>query len=517
MTDDDDFLFSDDEGYIEPSTETVHPWKILIVDDEQSIHDITKLALKSVIYQHRSVEFYHAYSGNECIQCLRDHPDTALVLLDVVMESDHAGLDAAKRIREELDNRFCRIILRTGQPGQAPEQEVILNYDINDYKEKTELTSKKLFTTVVSALRSFEDIIRIEKNREGLEKIIEATSGVFKEKSLSALFDGILLQVLSIVGLTEDDYKQSTSSFIAVFDNMETKTHVSDMKVFSGTGRFDHLSGESISLAVNQKILDDMQEAVILEHNVFASEKFIVYLRNNSIIYIESHKELDEIDRRLLDIFCSNISIAYENSSLNHELVETQKEIILTLGATAEFRSKETGQHVLRVAEISKHLALLANVPLEDADILRLASPMHDIGKIATPDDILLKPGKLTDEEFEKMKEHTTIGYEIFKNSQRPILRAAAIIAHEHQEKWDGSGYPRALKGDEIHIFGRISAIADVFDALASKRCYKPAWDLEKVKTFFKEERGKHFDPHLIDLFLEHFHEFVDIRDRLSD
>jgi len=516
---DDDLLFSDNEPEDEKEESNQHarPWKILIVDDEQAIHDVTKLALKGISYQHRQVEFIHAFSAQECIEQLIKHPDVALVLLDVVMESDHAGLDAVKRIRYELGNRFVRIILRTGQPGQAPEQEVILNYDINDYKEKTELTAKKLFTTVISALRSFEDIVRIEKNRQGLEKIIDATSGIFKEKNLEALFNGILMQVLSIVGLTDDNYKKSTSSLMAVFDNMDEKSRVADMKVFSGTGRFDSQYGNLLSEVVEPEIVLALQNATSEEKNVYSTDQFIVYVKDNSLIYIETIKELDEIDRGLLDIFCANVGIAYENSHLNHELVETQKEIIITLGATAEFRSQETGQHVLRVAEISKHLATLIGISTEEAEILKLASPMHDIGKIAVPDHILMKEGKLTEEEFTIMKDHTTIGYEIFKKSKRPILRAAAIIAHEHQEKWDGSGYPRGLEGENIHIYGRISAIADVFDALSSKRCYKPAWDNDKIKTYFKDQSGKHFDPTLTNIFLTHINDFVEIRDNLID
>ncbi|MCW8930081.1 MAG: DUF3369 domain-containing protein [Gammaproteobacteria bacterium] len=429
MTDDDEFLFSDEDDELDVELiSLVRPWKILIVDDEHSIHDITKLALRGIKYQHRDVEFFHAYSAQECIEHLMEHPDTALILLDVVMESEHAGLDAVKHIRYDLCNQFVRIILRTGQPGQAPEREVILNYDINDYKEKTELTSKKLFTSVISALRSFEDIIRLEKNRQGLEKIIDATSGIFKEKNLEALFNGILMQVLSIVGLTDDDYKKSTSSFMAVFDNLDEKNHVAEMAVFSGTGRFDNLYGKFLAEVVDPNIVQTLQDATSNEHNVYSTEQFIVYVKNNSLIYIETVKELDEIDQNLLDIFCANVGIAYENSHLNHELVETQKEIIITLGATAEFRSKETGQHVIRVAEMSKHLAMLIGLPIDEAEILRLASPMHDIGKIAVPDQILLKETKLSEEEFEIMKNHTSIGYEIFKKSKRPILKAAAII-----------------------------------------------------------------------------------------
>ena len=202
---------------------------------------------------------------------------------------------------------------------------------------------------------------------------------------------------------------------------------------------------------------------------------------------------------------------------LHNELEETQREIIYTMGEIGETRSLETGQHVKRVAEYSKLLALKAGLTPEEAELLKLASPMHDIGKVGIPDSILNKPGKLTPEEFEEMKTHATIGYELLNKSSREILKASAIVAHEHHEKWDGSGYPRGLKGSEIHIFGRITAIADVFDALAHERPYKKAWELDRILELFKNEKGKHFDPTLIDIFIDNLDEFLKIMNDLQD
>jgi PAS domain S-box-containing protein len=199
---------------------------------------------------------------------------------------------------------------------------------------------------------------------------------------------------------------------------------------------------------------------------------------------------------------------------LNKEIVNTQKEVVITMGAIGETRSKETGFHVKRVAEYSYLLARLSGLDENEAYLLKQASPMHDIGKVAIPDDILNKPGKLTFEEFEIMKTHAQLGYEMLKHSERPILKASATIAHTHHEKYDGSGYPQGLRGEDIPIYGRITAIADVFDALGHDRVYKKAWEDERIFALFQEERGKHFDPTLIDLFFEHLSEFLEIRDR---
>ncbi len=192
-----------------------------------------------------------------------------------------------------------------------------------------------------------------------------------------------------------------------------------------------------------------------------------------------------------------------EIQNLNKEIEDTQKEVILTMGAIGETRSKETGNHVKRVAEYSKILAIKYGLDENEANLLKEASPMHDIGKVGIPDRVLKKPAKLNDEEWEIMKGHAQLGYEMLKHSNRKILKAAAIVAKEHHEKWDGSGYPNGLKGEEIHIYGRITAVADVFDALGSDRCYKKAWPLEEILELFKKERGKHFDPKLVDLLLK--------------
>jgi PAS domain S-box-containing protein len=221
-------------------------------------------------------------------------------------------------------------------------------------------------------------------------------------------------------------------------------------------------------------------------------------------------------DDKLLEcvILFNNITQVIE---LHQELEETQRDVILMMGELGETRSKETGYHVKRVAEYSRLLALKAGLPEEKAELLRNASPMHDIGKVGIPDDVLLKPGKLDADEWEIMQTHAELGYNVLKGSNRPLLKAAAIVAHQHHEKWDGSGYPQGLAGNKIHVFGRITAIADVFDALGSDRPYKQAWPLEKILDMFKEQRGKHFDPYLIDTFFEHLDEFIAIAERYKD
>ncbi len=225
----------------------------------------------------------------------------------------------------------------------------------------------------------------------------------------------------------------------------------------------------------------------------------------------------DERDMQRLSLASIYAAETLISAKLSKDIAETEREVILTMGSIGESRSEETGNHVRRVAEYSKILALAYGMSSEDAELLKRASPMHDIGKVAIPDSILNKPDSFTANERKIMDTHAELGYKMTKNSDKPLFKAASIVAYEHHEKWDGTGYPRGLSGEEIHIFGRITAIADVFDALGSERVYKMAWSDEKIFSFLKLQKAKHFDPTLIDLFFENLDEILSVRDSLKD
>lgn len=202
---------------------------------------------------------------------------------------------------------------------------------------------------------------------------------------------------------------------------------------------------------------------------------------------------------------------------LNKEIIDTQKEVVLTLGEVVETRSHETAKHTKRVAEFSYLLAQILGIDEDNAQLLRLSSPMHDVGKIGIPDNILHKPGRLDPEEFEIMKTHTTIGYDILKHSKRPIIKTAAEVSLHHHENWDGSGYPAGLKGEEISVFGRITKLVDVFDALLHKRSYKQSWELDRVLHFIEENKGRCFDPDMANSLLNNTDKFVEINNCYPD
>ena len=204
--------------------------------------------------------------------------------------------------------------------------------------------------------------------------------------------------------------------------------------------------------------------------------------------------------------------IVMERKRVLSELEENQKDMIFVLSELVESISDETGQHIKRVAEYSRLLAHYhPSISEEDANIIYHASPMHDVGKIGIPHAILHKKGALSEEEFQTMKKHPSIAHEYLKGSSRSIMRAADIIAYEHHEKWNGKGYPRGIKGENIHIFGRIVALADVFDALTHKRVYKDAWSVDEAVTYIIAHKGTQFDPMLVEIFEANIDEFISI------
>jgi len=204
-----------------------------------------------------------------------------------------------------------------------------------------------------------------------------------------------------------------------------------------------------------------------------------------------------------------SMRLKYNEDRLLTELETSQKELIFLLTELMESTSDETGMHIKRVAQLSGLLARLHHsVSDEDAQAIYFATPMHDIGKMTIDQKILNKPSKLNEEEFEIIKNHTENAYKLLRKSKRKLIQMAAIIAHQHHEKWNGQGYPQGLKGEEIHIYGRIVALADVLDALTHKRVYKESWSFDKATAYIKDHRGTQFDPYIVDLFEEHIDDF---------
>lgn len=306
----DDLLFADDVaddtgGLPEPV------WKVLIVDDDDQIHAVTKMVLSDFRFRDSRLQFLSAYSGKEGYEMIAANPDLAVVFLDVVMETEAAGLDLARDIRGALGNDYVRIILRTGQPGQAPERKVIVDYDINDYKEKSELTSQKLFSTMVTALRSYKDIMTIETSRRGLEKIISASASLFQIRSMELFLSGVLLQLGSLleVGINA----VMVSMRLGAEDSTNAAPEV--LQVVAASGRFTALTNHSAA-NLEPAVLSAIGDVIRSRESMFMNKHSIIYfhsrLNRTTVLYIETMRHLEKVDHRLIQLFCGNASIGLD-------------------------------------------------------------------------------------------------------------------------------------------------------------------------------------------------------------
>lgn len=497
-----------------PATPSDKPsWCVLLVDDDAEIHGITRLALRGFEFQNRPLELLSAHSAAEAREVFARRHDIALALVDVVMETEHAGLDLVRYLREDCNNRLTRLVLRTGQAGQAPEDRVIREYDIDDYKEKTELTTQKLRTLLYSMLRAYRDLCVIEEQRRGLSKVLEASAKVQNAATLKLFSSTVLEQLTSLLHLNR------SALYCMVLPgagNGERET-----RTLAATGEFVRYQPGSSFEVLPEEVGSRFQQVLAEQRSLHFDDAYVMYMQGErggaNLLYVTHVEPLSDLDRQLLEIYIHNVALTFENINLMEDLQETSKELVCTLADAVEARSKETGAHVQRVALICEQLASLIGLDEREVLMIKHASPLHDIGKVAIPDAILHKPGKLDEQEWAIMQKHVDYGVSILQRSKRDLMRMGAVIAGNHHERWDGAGYPQGLAGEAIPLAGRIVALADVFDALGSRRSYKEPWPDDRIRELIASERGRQFDPQLVDLLLDHYEDFRRIRERFPD
>jgi signal transduction histidine kinase len=313
MADDDIVHLIDDSGGERPPEQGPR-WKIAVIDDEPAVHDGTRFALSDYKLNGQGLEILSAYSAAEGRELLRNHSDVAVVLLDVIMESDTAGLDLVEFIRNELKNETVRIILRTGQPGQAPERRVIVDYDINDYKAKTELTADKLFTSLTAALRSHQQLQRMVETRRGLEIIIEAASTLFDFKSMQRLAEGVLTQIGSLLN----------ADCAGILVLREPQNAHETFSVLAGSGCYSRFIGTDVLDMIEVDLRHLVEDAFSRRQHEFSSRRSVLYIKTLSgrevVVVLEAARHLSDTDRALVEIFCSRLSIAFDNVILYEQL-----------------------------------------------------------------------------------------------------------------------------------------------------------------------------------------------------
>ena len=494
---------------------TVEPWTVLIVDDEEAVHTITRLVLAGLTFRNRPIQLLSAYTAQNGIAVLRAHPEVALVLLDVVMETDDAGLRAVQQVREELNNVNVRVVLRTGQPGKAPERDVVVRYEIDGYELKTEQTSQNLVTVVIAALRSFELIRSIERNRAGLELIINATAEMSQLRTARA-FAASALQNLQAL------FNRSGGAVFCAPSGRATGTDTSPVEVLAGTGPYTSWAARMLDDAdpegrIRAEIVQQGSGAPALPEHLALGTALVLkppHLRS-ATIWVHDVYALDPIEKQLLDVFCSKIAVAFDNVQLIELFRKAQQATVVALADLAEYRDNDTGEHVLRVARTTDllardlHAAGKFTIELDEllVEQIGLASMLHDVGKVSIPDAVLLKPGLLDDEERRLMQTHAGVGMRILARAdrivgQRSYLTLAAEIAIGHHEWYDGTGYPHRVAGSKIPLSARITAVADVYDALTNARPYKEPWPTAQARAYIVERAGTQFDPAVVESFL---------------
>ncbi|MGY3449612.1 ATP-binding response regulator [Bradyrhizobium sp. USDA 4353] len=321
MAEQDDVLHLIDDTGFDEDAQPARKWKIAVIDDDHAVHEGTRFALSDYSLNGQGLEILSAYSAAEGRTLMREHGDIAAVLLDVIMETDVAGLELVEYIRNEIKNETVRIILRTGQPGQAPERRVIVQYDINDYKAKTELTADKLFTSLTAALRSYQQLERMVQTRRGLEIIIDAASTLYDFKSMQRLAEGVLTQIASLLNV-------DCAGILVLRDD---GTPNEDFSVLAGSGCYSRFSGAVTSRSLDPDLRDMVEAAFRQRSNEFADHKTVLYLRTGSgrevVVLLQAERPLSETDRSLVEIFSSRLSIAFDNVILYQQLHEANTQL----------------------------------------------------------------------------------------------------------------------------------------------------------------------------------------------
>jgi signal transduction histidine kinase len=322
MAEQDDVLHLIDDTGTAPEVSIARKWKVAVIDDDQAVHEGTRFALSDYSLHGQGLEILSAYSAAEGRTLMRAHPDIAAVLLDVIMETDAAGLDLVEYIRNEIKNETVRIILRTGQPGQAPERRVIVQYDINDYKAKTELTADKLFTSLTAALRSYQQLERMVQTRRGLEIIIDAASTLYDFKSMQRLAEGVLTQLASLLNV-------DCAGILVLRDDGNSSG--SDFSVLAGSGCYSRFIGTTSSRSLDPDLRQMVEAAFQRRKNEFFDQRSVLYLRTGSgrevVVLLQAERQLSETDRALVEIFGSRLSIAFDNVILYQQLHEANNQL----------------------------------------------------------------------------------------------------------------------------------------------------------------------------------------------
>jgi len=507
------------------------PWRILVVDDEVDVHSVTGLVLDDFEFDGRRLEFLHAYTGTEAMTAFANYPDIAVALIDVVMETEDAGLRLVRHIREAMGNRFVRIILRTGQPGAAPEREVITRYDINDYKAKTELSALKLYSAMTTALRSYRDIIDLDRQRRGVARMLDAAGELFGAGSVGRFAQIALPQLCRVLDV------EATAAFYADGGNSPA--------LLASIGAGEELAGRMLASIIECGAASDQEP--------FRDAAVIVSLATRyakpHVLCAEMAKEASDLERALVELFRLNATSALDNLLLLEKNQAAQRQAIRALAHLAPYRQRGTAAlpgaqalagvaagddaidffgflrqlavlaetrewgedgavgHVERIGCLARLLAERADMRRDFCEAIGQAAELHDIGKMFVAPSGSSGWYESGRDKRQRAGEHALWGGEFLQGfgvNASEAAKMAAQIALHHHEAWDGQGYPAGLSGSAIPVAARIVAIVDFFDTCVNFRPdgNPPAATRKDAFDLVAAAAGYYFDPVLVKVFL---------------
>ena len=474
------FMFADEPGQQTPNIPTEN-WKILIVDDEPEVHAVTKLALSDFNFLGRGLEFHSAFSGQEACELIEQHPDAAILLLDVVMETDDAGLKVARYIREQAQNHYTRIILRTGQPGQAPERTVIVNYDINDYKSKTELTAQKLFTAVMSSLRSYRDIMSIDQSRHGLEKIIAASSNLYALQPMNSFVDGLVQQLSWVIGGARQTLYATADAQGRAY------------KVVAAYGEDANVAvGQTLRSVLPAEALAELDDVVANHGSYYGDDFVLLYCRSHcrpygSVLFIGGiSRQLTEDDHHVLQLFSENVQLAQDNVVC----LEDSDQFLARLGdQLMELRSAR-----FAVDELPPAAAL-------SYQVAGLVSPDNEAKNTALAWFLYEPAGPLLQCAPESVAANETTCQQRVARSLRALAHGqhvATQVAHraliERLERWDGMGLPDGKQGTAIGTSTQVLLLTEQL-----RDWQQQGLSENDIKTRLQAEKGRYYSPQFLD------------------
>ncbi len=505
---------------------------ILTVDDEEINLELVEALMFTLGY-----EIEKARSGKEALEKISERePD--IILLDVMMPGMN-GYEVCRILKEDEKTRHIPVIMITSL-NQIENKIMGIETGADDYLSKP-FNKRELIARVKSLLKVKTLNDKVKRYQDTIRSLFELTtfSEEFNdkdsvlnelakrtaeltgmEKVAIALVENKIFQVKATYNLGDDRelyiFLSNSGPIRKVIETGKQLVTVGDPQIakhfnlnlsyvcvpLKSIGK--DVIGALCAFGVSSNVNENTVRVLSLVAQRIASE---IQIKDYSRVLEET------VDKKTKDLRESLGRL----EEANKEISRVHEEIIFRLSIATEYKDENTGLHIHRISHYSEALARKFGLPKEEVKLIKLASPMHDIGKIGIPDSILLKPGKLTPEEYNAMKQHTLIGARILSGSSSPLLRMAEEIAISHHEKYDGTGYPYGISVENIPLSGRIVAVADVFDALSTHRAYKPAFDIEKTLEIIKKERGKHFDPNLVDAFFDILDEILATKEKYAD